>query len=380
MRLNLPFRLRLPRGLRREAVILVGMAGLASVFWVGVTALSRLYQAQQSSLSERWTSRGNADLKSGKYKQAVEDFHSALRYSHDDYGQQLGLAQSLLGMSRTSEAAAYLETLWEREPENGLVNRELARIAAENGDVRQALRYYHNAVYATWHGDADAERRDTRWELIKYLISLNAKAQAQSELISLAADVGDDLAPQIELGEYFLRVGDPSHALAAFELRLKANPRNAEALAGAGAAAFGLAQYPLAERYLREAAAEQPADRDLANRLQIVEAAVHLNPYRREISDVERKRATVAAFHTAGERLKVCAAAANAPYNGKTLASAWSDMKPHLNENELARVPDAVNRAMNLVFEVERQASTTCGAGSPSDAALLLISGSHEGI
>src|SRR5215469_2806169 len=143
MKLTLPFRLRLPRGLHREATILIGLACLASVFWVGVTALSQLYQDQQSRLSDRWAVRGKTDLKSGKFKDAVEDFRSALRYSHDDYDQQLGLAQSLLGMNRTSEAAAYLETLWEQEPENGLVNRELARIAAGKGDVRQALRYYH---------------------------------------------------------------------------------------------------------------------------------------------------------------------------------------------------------------------------------------------
>jgi tetratricopeptide (TPR) repeat protein len=379
MRFNLPFRLRLPRGVHREAVIIAGMAALASVFWVGVTALSELYQSQQNELSERWASRGETDLKSAKYKEAVEDFHSALRYSHDDYAQQLGLAQSLVGMNRTGEAAAYLETLWEQEPENGLVNRELARIAAGKGDVRQALRYYHNAIYASWQSNADAERRDTRWELIKYLIKMNAKAQAQSELISLSADVGDDPAPQIDLGEYFLRVGDPSHALAAFELRLKANPRNAEALAGAGAAAFDTAQYPLAQRYLKEAAEERPGDRDIVNRLQVVEAAVHLNPYRRDISDTERKRVTISAFDAAGERLKACAAIGNEAYNGKTLAAAWKDMKPHVNASELARVPDAVNRAMNLVFEVERQANAKCGAGSPSDAALLLISGAHEG-
>lgn len=380
MNLNLPIRWQFLRKLHREAAILIGLAGLAAALWVGVTALSELYAAQQDALANRWAGRGSTDLKSGKYKQAVDDFHSALRYSHDDYDQQLGLAEALLGTKRTDEAAVYLETLWEQQPENGLVNRELARIAAGKGDVRQALRYYHNAIYASWRGNADFERRETRWELIKYLLNLDARAQAQSELISLAADVGDDPAPQIELGQYFLRVGDAPHALAAFELRLKANPRNAEALSGAGTAAFQLGEYPRAERYLREAVAEQPEDHDIAGRLQVVDAAVHLNPYRRDISDAERKRVTIAAFDTAGQRLKSCAAAANSPYNGQTLLAAWNQLKPHLNESELARDPDAVNRAMNLVFEAERQASAQCGSGFPSDTALLLISGTHEGI
>ena len=34
-------------------------------------------------------------------------------------------------MRKTGEASAYLLNLWDREPEDGLVNLELARIAAQ---------------------------------------------------------------------------------------------------------------------------------------------------------------------------------------------------------------------------------------------------------
>ena len=62
----------------------------------------------------------------------------------------------------------------------------------QNGETEQALRYYHNAIYATWPGDQEVERRDTRLELIEFLLGTNAKAQAQSELIALAANLPDD--------------------------------------------------------------------------------------------------------------------------------------------------------------------------------------------
>ena len=35
------------------------------------------------------------------------------------------------------------------------------------------------------------KRRDTRLELIEYLLSINAKAQAQSELIALQENLGE---------------------------------------------------------------------------------------------------------------------------------------------------------------------------------------------
>ena len=100
---------------------------------------------------------------------------------------------------------SYLINLWEREPENGHVNLELARIAAQKGETEQALRYYNNAIYATWPGDQEVERRDTRLELIEFLLSINAKAQAQSELIALAANLATIRPSTHASGIFFFR-------------------------------------------------------------------------------------------------------------------------------------------------------------------------------
>jgi len=76
--------------------------------------------------------------------------------------------------------------LWERHPESAELNLELGRLAAKDGDVDQALRYFHSAVYGDWQSqDAMNLRRETRLELYGYLISLGAKSQAQAELSTL---------------------------------------------------------------------------------------------------------------------------------------------------------------------------------------------------
>lgn len=439
--LNAPWRFHIPIHLRREVVTLAMLTGLAVVLLIGVTALSELFYAQQDSLAERWTSRGTADLDKGDYKAAVNDFHTSLRYARDGYPQQLGLAEALLGLHHTNEASVYLENLWEQQPENGIVNRELARIAAGKGDTRTALRYYHNAIYASWRGDAEEQREATRWELIKYLLSIKAPAQAQSELINLGVEVGEDPAQQLRLGQYFLKVQDGQHALAAFHLGLRSAPHNSAALAGAGEAEFDLGDYAQAHRYLAEAMEQNPSDRDSASLLEVTTQVIRLNPYRAGISDADRDQAVLSAFQTAGERLKACPALADSsvsPANvstapvvspappakaqgvlgtlaaalaklpsGKkksqsaspapqaaqqqpqpsagtsaqpeTLAAAWAQLEPKVTISRMRHNQDVVNDAMNLAFRIERHAALQCGPGTPADTALVLISKSHEG-
>lgn len=380
--IKLPTGFHFPFHVRREAVTLTLLTGLAIVLFVGVTALSQLYHAQQGALADRWASRGTAELKSGKFKSAAADFHSALRYSSDDYDLELGLAESLLGLKRTNEAATYLNTLWEQQPENGMVNRQLARIAAGKGDTGQALRYYHNAIYGIWAADADHERRNTRWELIKYLLKIKARTLAQSELISLAADFGEDPSQQIELGNYFLEVQDPAHALAAFRLRLSSNAHNPEALAGAGVAAFELADYRSATNYLEKAIAENREDRESASRLDLAQKVLHMDPYHHQGSDAQRNKVVIDDFKAAGDRLAACPSVSSIPDPGskaQTLFQSWSQLKPRITPEGLRRGPDTANRAMDVVFEIEHQAAGSCGNGTATDQALLLISKLHEG-
>ncbi|MDE3148867.1 MAG: hypothetical protein KGL37_05305 [Acidobacteriota bacterium] len=135
--------------LRREPVTLAVLSGLAIILFLAVTALSRVYHAQQDALAVRWSTRGVADLNARHFDVAVVEFRAALRYSRSNYSYQLSLAEALVGLKRTDEAYAYLINLWSRQPENGLVNLDLARIATSRGDTEQALRFYHNAIYAT---------------------------------------------------------------------------------------------------------------------------------------------------------------------------------------------------------------------------------------
>jgi len=377
----------------RETVKLALLSLLALVFFSAVSGLARVYQAQQESLGNRWFLRGMADLNARQFDSAVKQFRAALLYSRDNYTYQAYLARALIGDNRIGEAYAYLINLWERQPEDGMVNLELARIAAQKPDSRQALRYYHNAIYASWPGNEEKEQRhDARVELIEYLLSINAKAQAESELIALEANLGEEAPEQSQAGDLFVRTQDYERALAAYRASLKADRRNPAALAGAGLAAFELGRYPMAERYLQAAAAASPADARSADLLKTTEMVLQMDPFQRGISVAQRHQIVVRAFATAGERLKRCnarigsvrtpaAPGSSLPGNSAlaNLADSWAKMKPRISEAGLRRDPDLVETAMELVFNIERQTSLTCGSPQGADLALLLIAKLHEG-
>jgi tetratricopeptide (TPR) repeat protein len=369
-----PRRLAISPYLQREPVTLALLALMAVAFFSAVGGLSRVYHAQQSSLADRWASRGVNDLNAHRYNAAGVDFHTALLYDRDNGAYQLSLAESLLGLHRFDEAHAYLINLWEREPDNGLVSLELARIAVHDKQTNQALRFYHNAIYATWPGNPDEARRRARLELIHYLLSIGANAQAEAELIDLAATVGDDASRQTELGQLFLQVGDHQRALAAFRLGLRLNPDDQPALAGAGQAAFAMGMYPVAQRYLGQAIAASPFDAASAERLKLTQFVLTWDPFR-QIPILQRDKIVIDAFNTAGARLKTCTTPSATI---QTLRQSWSSLNPQINLRALRANPDLVNTAMNLVFQIERQTQNTCAKPSDADQALFLIANLHE--
>src|SRR6201997_919231 len=178
--------------LRQRPVMLALLSGFTVLFFLAVTGLSSVYHAQREALGNRWFARGVADLNAKHFDAAVTEFRAALLYSRDDFNYQLNLAEALIGLRQTGQASAYLLNLWDREPENGQVNLEVARIGAQKGQTTIAVRYFHNAEYAAWPPDQETQRREARLELIELLLRTNAKTQAQAELIALAENVGDD--------------------------------------------------------------------------------------------------------------------------------------------------------------------------------------------
>jgi hypothetical protein len=73
------------------------------------------------------------------------------------------------------------------------------------------------------------------------------------------------------------------------------------------------------------------------------------------------------------------AAAGSPAVSPANLSDQWVVLKPQVTERELRRDPDLGQKAMDLVFRIERQTSAVCGTPSGADLALLLIAKEHGG-
>jgi tetratricopeptide (TPR) repeat protein len=369
----------------REHVLLLSFPALVVMFVVTAFA-ARSYHAKQTALAVEWHLRGEADLKKGRPARAIEDFRTALVYSRDNALYRLRLAQALIAASRADEARAYLLNLWELEPGNGTVNLELARLAAGQGDIGEAARYYHNAIFGVWEENPEERRRQVRLELCQLLVNRGTRNEAQAALIELAGDLPKDPEIFSRVGGLFLRIEDYAHALEMFRQALGLDRRQELALAGAGESAFQMGNYAEARRYLERAVRVDKKNTRASELLETANLVLGIDPFARGISASERARRVIRAFQQSVERLEECAQKRGEALEGtppltelQTLYAHAAQMRPRMRASVLRRDSDLMLSATQLVFEIEEFAVRTCGPASGLDLALLLIGRKREG-
>ncbi len=363
----------------RPPVVIAGLTILAILGFLGVTRLVNRFEEQEKALARHLYQRAMAEQQDGKHGLAIEHFRDALTYSPDNFEYQLQLARALRDSGRTDEAEAYLIGLWERNPQNGAVNLALGRLAAREKLLDKTIQYYHNAVYGVWSSDSDQHRMLAWFELIDFLMRQNARPQAQGELITLTAELPPESDLRLRVAALFAEMQDYDRALKEYQHVLKVYRGNAQALAGAGEAAFKLARYRTAEGYLSAAAQADPQDVQIAQILEVTGLIRERDPFRRNISIEERNQRLNTIFEEAGKRLDSCMASQSGPQNGVTggagtlpaLKSEWQQMKPELRRLRSSREATLPDEALDMVLKIEQQ--TQACAPTPTDEALLLL-------
>ena len=163
------------------------LVGLVPAF-AGVNGLVAATRARRQQLAAEWAARGARDAAEGRALSAADDYRIAQEYARDRGQYRLQLAQALIDAGRLLEARAQLLTLWSETPGDGVVNLELGRLAARDGDASDAVRFYHGAIDGAWDAGAADARRTARLELARFLTAQGDRAAAQAELIVLSSD------------------------------------------------------------------------------------------------------------------------------------------------------------------------------------------------
>lgn len=369
---------------QKPPVVLVALTLIAVTGFVAVGRLVRAFDSRQHTLAAEMYHRGLVDRNQRDFKRAANHFRAALSFDRNNYVYQLNLAESLaaLGKNYDEQARAYLLNLWDRAPQDGQVNLELARLSANQEKLDEAVRYYHNAIYGIWNDSTGASRRQTRLEFVDFLLAHNEKTQAQSELIASAASLPPDPAPHARIAERLIRVNDYADALSQYRAILDLDRKNVDAMRGAGLAAFLLGDFHTAQRYLQSAKEHGSQDQDADHMLQIADLVLRNDPFRRKLSDQERRQRTIAAFNQSGQRLQECAEQQSNNPNVSSLQplqEQWTKLKPQVGTAYRPGNFELAEAAMDLVFQIEEETAQLCGQPTGLDQALLLLANNRDG-
>jgi tetratricopeptide (TPR) repeat protein len=399
MEYRIAMNVSVPTLARRTPLVVAVLVLIAILGFAAVSRLVTRLKANEKRIAYRASEAGLAAYQANNFDLALDDFRAALSYDRDNPIYQLGLARALRDTGRLDESEAYLLHLWETSPQDSTINLALARLAARRQSLDDALRYYHSAIYGFWSTDPDRNRRQSRLELIDFLLQQKAFSLAQAELMALAQVLPPEPSQHLAVAGRFRQAQDLQGALAQYELALKLDHKDEEALVGAGETAFQLGRYRSAQKYLQKALELDPKNEESRRQLQIASLILETYPFLRHISDAERNHRLVAAFTHAGERLKACAQLSEIDLPNPSPTKAGEASPPSTSSNslvdlwarwiaahrELSRLGSASNAdlpdtVMDLVAQIEQQTAQQCGQPSGNDLALLLISRDREAV
>jgi tetratricopeptide (TPR) repeat protein len=364
----------------RDPLLWLGMVAFAVVLF-GVTSVAvRAHRSEQFALGQHWFSEGNRQLAAGNAAEATAAFRNALAYDPDNDTYRVRLAAALSAGNNIQQARAQLLAVLGRNPADAQTSFDLARLAVRLGNVPEAVRYYHAAIYGVWTGNPIADRLQARFELAEFLLQNKEEAQAKPELLAIAADLPPDPAQQLRLADMMERAGAPREALRLYLAAFNADRRRHDALAKAGVVAFDLGDYDAAQGYLTEAHQAKAGDERTAQRLRLSKLVISIDPLRARLPHRERVQRAERAFHQAMQRLRQCASSTGQDLNNPALQRPLRDlyvragqMASQVRRGALARDPDFLQTSLELVFEIEKTTAQACGAPEGLDLALLLL-------
>ena len=335
-------------------------------------AIARGYHRRQTLLAERWFSRGNRDLANGSPQRAVDEIQTALAFSPDNDAYRLKLSLALVQSGKLDEARAHLVSLWEQRPGDATVNLQLARVMTRSGDLQNAIRYYHGAIYGVWDSHPFQSREAARFELADYLLSARQTAAAQSELIAVEAELPPGSSQQLRLGDMLMEAGEPERALIAYMNARKADRTDPQAELGVAKADFALRRFSEARDHARAALRINPHLEEAKQLHQQAQVVLAADPYLKGLNVRQRAERAQAAFEAANDRLDQCLATHTDPQFEALSAQQKTNFK-HVRARSLRADPDMLDSVVQWAYDVERASEGTCGAPTGVDAGLLIL-------
>lgn len=399
----------------KDAVALVILLLIVIVLSGLTYLLFHSFQNHEQELARRWRQRGEAALQKNDPQTAIIALHAALNLE-SNRATEIELAEALAKAGRIHEAVAYFKTLREAQPGSGIINLQLARLAARQNQTAQAIDYYETALDGTWEGDGYDRRREVRLELAGYLISVSQLPQARTQLLITAGNAPNLPAVQLKVAGMLEQCGSPADALQIYRTLDRRHHPEWQALAGAGRTAYQLGQFWLALQYLNRALyaqdfrAQPPTSQAAIRSMQSTTEQILAIYPAPDLTIHERARriqhnVTVARARYNSCEAPVVAAAARPPVpaapsapsllppaiqlnptqqaalaSARGLATRWAKVPRYLSLFRLEQNPQMEQTLMQLVYDTETDATRQCGPPQGDDALLYRIAQAPDAV
>jgi len=337
-----------------------------------VAFLSYVYRTQRITRAQEFFKQGNELMQADRYEEAVEQYRHALSITHRS-DQRLSLAIALVKANHLNEAEIYLRELLRENPTSGPANLGLGRIFLENGETSQAISYFHRAIYGSWPKDPQANRIQTRLELINGLGKAGSKPQAQAELLALVSEMPADVAIRRKVGQLLLQFGLQRESATVFQDIVSKDKNNAEAYEGLGEAAFAQGDFGGARKAFGEAARLAPGNETFQSRLHLAEQAIDLDPMLRGLNSSERYQRSERLLEAAVGAMDQCLAGTSVPPPPADLTLLDSARKILLRHERPRSYSDAADSMVSLGTQIWGERIRLCGPAAKDEEPLSRV-------
>jgi Tfp pilus assembly protein PilF len=362
----------------REWIVLLSLCALSVVAFLVTRSAAAAEHRWRLRDAGRWYGIGQSALDRRAFPAAVNAFERAGEIDRDNLQYQMSLAGALADNGEIGRSVRVLSRLRRQMPEDAEINLQLARLEARRGGVEASVRYYLSALHGVWRDEPGHARREARIELIRYLLQQRLKGRALAELLVLSANIPEDAATQLTVGELYLQADEPRRALDLLARGVSRDPANGRMRARLGEALFRSGDYARARREL--AAAPDHLD-DVVRLRAVCDFVLTRDPLMSRLSPPERQRRLVSDLGYGRDRLTACRKSAR-------VTNADADRLEGLREevlmldSEVAHLhalrdsPGVAELVVTLAARVEH-AVEACVPSEPLGEALLVIARSH---
>ena len=357
----------LPQG--KPVALLAGVLAVLMGLAVVGGLLSYYYRSERAGRAQHFYELGNQFLQKDLYDEAIEQYRDALSISHSSQNR-LALALALVKAGHPDEAAIYLKDLLRSDPTNAAGNLGMARVAAQEGRIDEAVGYYHHAIDGAWPANAAERRIQARLELIQALGKAGRRQEAQAELLSMPTVMPGDLSVKRQVAELSQEYGLAQGAANLFRDLTEHDAQDEKAWAGLGEAEYALADYATARDALAAALRLNPNDTAVEKRLDAATQILALDPMRRGLRAADRFQRSQAVLAGVLDVLDHCSPAA-LPATLKDQMEAARRLL--VKGRRPPSYSDAIENNTSVAEQFWTAGAKACGSMPPADAPLSRI-------